>query len=52
MKHEDKNFDMFVMANQAIEELEDNTFADITFKEILLENTMNLKIINSNVRTN
>jgi hypothetical protein len=48
MKNEDKNFDTFAMTNQAIEELEDNTFADITFKEILLKNTMSLKIINSN----
>jgi hypothetical protein len=45
MKNEDKNFDTFVMTNQAIKELEDNTFADITFKGILLENTMNLKTI-------
>jgi hypothetical protein len=45
MKNEDKNFDTFVMTNQAIEELEDNTFADITFKGILWENTMNLKTI-------
>jgi hypothetical protein len=48
MKDEDKQFDTFLMNNQVIEELEDNCFADIKFKEIILENTLSLKIINSN----
>jgi len=48
IKDEDKHFDFFIMTNKAIERLEDNTFSDITFKEILLQNTVSLKIIDSN----
>jgi hypothetical protein len=44
----DKHFEVFILNNTAITELEDNTFHDITFKSILINNTINLKRISAN----
>jgi hypothetical protein len=42
---ENKNFVFFELNNTAITELEDNTFNDITFKFIYLNQTINLRHI-------
>jgi hypothetical protein len=44
----DKHFEAFILNNTAITELEDNTFHDITFKSILINNAINLKRISAN----
>ncbi len=44
----DKHFDSFFLGNTAIMELEDNTFHDITFKTIVINQTKSLKRIASN----
>jgi hypothetical protein len=43
----EKHFKQFYLNNTAITELEENTFLEITFNEILIKNAKNLKSINS-----
>jgi hypothetical protein len=42
----EKHFKIFALYNVAITEIEENTFFEITFDEILIFEALNLKLIN------
>jgi hypothetical protein len=48
---EKKHYKKFYLNNTAINEIEENTFFDLTFDEIIIEGTKNLNLINSNAFT-
>ncbi len=47
----EKHFKQFYLNNTAITEIEENTFFEVTFDEIIIFNTTNLKSINSHAFT-
>jgi hypothetical protein len=47
LENDEKNFKRFILNNTAINELEGNTFFDITFNEIYIHNATQLKLVNT-----